>query len=71
MSIGVTDQEQWARKRMLDTLCEVPLGGTVCGWVIRVAGTPSTGNDEHYEFVVKAERDASGAVQVTEGGGGA
>jgi hypothetical protein len=67
--VGVTDQEQRARDRMLDALGAVPVGVTARGWVIPMAYAPSARNYQRFEMTVRAERDASGAVQVIMGGG--
>jgi hypothetical protein len=69
--VGVTDQEQRARERMLNALGTVPAGITARGWVILMAYAPSAGGYQRYEMTVRAERDASGAVQVITDGGNA
>jgi hypothetical protein len=63
-AMGVSDQKQRARERMLMALGAVPAGVTARGWVIYSLYTPSAGRYLRYGFAVHAERDASGAVQV-------
>jgi hypothetical protein len=69
--VGVSDQEQRARDRMLDALGTVPVGLAARGWVIVMAYAPSAGGYQRYEMTVRAERDASGAVRVITDGGNA
>lgn len=69
--IGVTDQEQRARDRMLDALGAVPVGMTARGWVTPMAYAPSVSGYQRYEMTVRAVRDASGAVQVITDGSNA
>jgi hypothetical protein len=62
--VGVTDQEQHARKRMVDALSAVPAGTVARGWVMAMSYVPSMSGYQRYDLTVQAERDASGAVHL-------
>jgi hypothetical protein len=62
--VGVSDQEQRARERMVEALRAVPAGITARGWVTAMFYAPSAFDYQRYGMVVRAERDASGAVQM-------
>ena len=63
--VGVTDQEQRARERMVEALSAVPAGTVARGWVMAMAYNPSMSGYQRYELTAQAERDTSGAVQLT------
>jgi hypothetical protein len=62
--VGVSDQQERASERMVQALCAVPAGITARGWVTAMSYAPSTSGYQRYGLVVRAERDASGAVQL-------
>jgi len=66
--VGVTDQEQQARERMVEALDAVPAGTAARGWVMAMSYVPSMSGYQRYELTVQAERDTSGAVRLTAGG---
>jgi hypothetical protein len=66
--VGVTDRQQRACERMVEALCAVPGGVTARGWVTVVRYAPSVSGYQRYELVVRAERDAGGAVELIPGG---
>lgn len=63
--VGVTDEEQRARDHMVEALSAVPAGTLACGWVMAMSYAPSMRGYQRYELTVQAERDTSGAVQLT------
>ena len=63
--VGVTDQEQRARERMVEALSAVPAGTVARGWVMAMSYVPSMSGYQRYDLTVQAERDTSGAVQLT------
>ena len=65
--VGVTDQEQQARERMVEALSAVPAGTVARGWVMAMSYLPSMSGYQRYELTVQAERDTSGTVQMTVG----
>jgi hypothetical protein len=65
--VGVTDQEQRARERMAEALSAVPTGTVARGWVMAMSYVPSMHGYQRYDLTVEAERDTSGAVQLTVG----
>jgi hypothetical protein len=65
--VGVTDQEQQARERMVEALSAVPAGTVARGWVMVMSYVPSMSGYQRYELTVQAERDTSGTVQLTVG----
>jgi hypothetical protein len=65
--VGVTDQEQQARERMVEALSAVPAGTVARGWVMVMSYLPSMSGYQRYELTVQAERDISGTVQLTVG----
>jgi hypothetical protein len=66
--VGVTDQERQARERMVEALSAVPAGTVARGWVMVMSYVPSMSGYQRYELTVEAERDTSGAVQLTVSG---
>ena len=66
--IGVSDQEQQARARMVQALSAVPAGTVARGWVMAMSYVPSMSGYQRYELTVQAERDTSGAVRLTASG---
>ena len=63
--VGVTDQEQRARERMVEALNAVPAGTKARGWVMVMSYVPGLCGYHRYEPTVQAERDTSGAVHLT------
>jgi hypothetical protein len=66
--VGVTNQEQQARERMVEALRAVPAGRVARGWVMPMSYVPSMSGYLRYELTVQAERDTNGIVQLTVGG---
>jgi len=66
--VGVTDQEQRARERMVEALSAVPADTVARGWVTAMSYVPSMSGYQRYELTVQAERDTSGAVLLTVSG---
>jgi hypothetical protein len=62
--VGVSDQQERARERMVQALRAVPAGITARGWVTAMSYAPSTSGYQRYGLVVRAERDTSGAVKL-------
>jgi hypothetical protein len=68
--VGVSDQEQRARQRMVEALGAVPAGVQARGWVMTMAYVPSASGYQRFDLTVQAERDASGTVRLISGCGG-
>ena len=66
--VGVTDREPQARERMVEALSAVPAGTVARGWVMEMSYVPRMTGYQRYELTVQAERDNSGAVQLTASG---
>jgi hypothetical protein len=65
-TVGVTDQEDRARDRVLEALTELPDGIAARGWVTVVYYTSANnGSYLRHWSPVQASRDASGLVQWT------